>query len=51
MPTHASNVQKPRSCVHPENEILPLFKSEGATRNCSDLQSNLEITISISMMI
>ena len=50
IPTHASNVQKPRSWIHPLNEMLPPFTSEGATRNFSDLQSNLEITVSISMM-
>ena len=33
-PTHASNTQNPSSWIQPENEMLPPFTVEGATRNC-----------------
>ena len=34
MPTQASKVQKPRSWIQPEKEMLPPFTFEGATKNC-----------------
>lgn len=38
IPTHASNVQKPINWMHPENDMLPPFTPEGATKNCSNLE-------------
>lgn len=34
IPTQDSNVQKPSSWMQPENEMLPPFTLEGATKNC-----------------
>lgn len=34
IPTHASKVQNPKSCIDPANEILRPFIFEGVTRNC-----------------
>lgn len=43
IPTHASKIQKPKSCIEPSSDMLPPFTPDGGTKNC--FRKGINITL------